>query len=45
MVDSGAVEVIGEEEGVIGAKPPVGSNYCTSHACKYNFVLPLCIYS
>jgi hypothetical protein len=24
---------------VIGASPPVGSNNCTSHACKYN----LCI--
>jgi hypothetical protein len=31
--------VIGEEVVAIGASPPVGSNHCTSHACKYNFCI------
>jgi hypothetical protein len=30
---------IGEAVVAIGASPPVGSNYCTSHACKYNFCI------
>jgi hypothetical protein len=51
MVGGLAVEVIGEEEEAIGARPEIFDNpstcvcrYCTFHACKYNSVYLLYIY-